>query len=110
MASLCRSWLSVAALALYLVINIGAASLHQHLDQGGTGPASLARQQGSVSTPDHDTSCLFCQVFHLARTLAVHVQFDVRPTAARQALPGSPGQPPCRLAKSIQARAPPPAS
>ncbi len=111
MLSRCRCWIAQASLALYLVVNIGAAALHHHLDrhfstQVAPSGESVCQLQ-TARTIDHDGPCLTCQVLHLARTLPVVLHFDVRPGPVGQALSALPPTSPCQCFLSVQARAPP---
>jgi len=98
-------------MALYLVVNIGAAALHNHLHPGGTPPATsacrLTHDVEPAQASTDDGVCLFCQVSHLARTLIKPTRVDSRPVASGQAVTPEGRRCPCRLARSVRARAPP---
>jgi hypothetical protein len=67
---------SVAALAVYVVVNIGAAAVHHH---HGAAPltdlrpigarASDQLQRSEASTDSDQEHCLLCSVLHLAQSL-----------------------------------------
>ena len=93
MTSLRRSRISMAALAVYLAVNIGAGALHHHAE-GRSGRTPAARDPGlqlqSTNPAEDDDGqhlCLFCHVLHSAKTLSLVVRVQAVSAPVGEAVP-----------------------
>jgi hypothetical protein len=112
MSSLRHPPLCLAALAVYLAVNIGAGALHHHALATQSGRTSAAHSlglqlQSSGSQEDDDDACLLCRVLHLARTLSIVVRVEAVTALAGQALPAVAIARPHFLETATHSRAPP---
>jgi hypothetical protein len=114
MSSLRHPPLCLAALAVYLAVNIGAGALHHHgqglRSERGSAPDNCALQLQSTTGTDSDgeeDACLLCRVLHLARTLSIVVRVEAVTALAGQALPAVAIARPHFLETATHSRAPP---
>ena len=112
MTSLRHPPFCLAALAVYLAVNIGAGTFHHHgleARQTSSDPNStLELQAASSADPDSDDdSCLFCRVLHLARVLPIVVRFEAVTAYTAQAIPAVAIACPHFLETATHSRAPP---
>src|SRR5437763_10846755 len=86
-------WISFAALAIYVGLNVGAAALHHHhheaTEHEPAGVAVLQIQPPGDSDDGEDT-CLLCNVLHLAQTPPALTQVEIATAAAGQPIPATP--------------------
>jgi hypothetical protein len=113
MISLRHSRLSLAALAVYLAVNIGAGTFHHHssIASGRWSPADHScLQLQSPASADNDgdeDDCLFCRVLHLARMLPMVVRVEAVSACAVEAIPAVAIARPHFLETATHSRAPP---
>lgn len=114
MASPRRRCPSLAALAVYLAINLCAGGLHHHPER----PRSRARPAAAnpalelpATSPAEDAcdedTCLLCRLLHVPQTLAVLVRVETGPIRAGKAIPAVALAGPHSLEKTTHSRAPP---
>ena len=105
---------SVATLAVYLTVNLGAGALHHHA--GGqyspTGsvadsPSLQARTPTSAEDDCTPDKCLLCQVLHTARTLSSAVRVEAVLVSAGEAIAAVARARPHSLETATHPRAPP---
>jgi len=104
----------VAALAAYLVVNVGAGALHHHhraeCRPGGspTVPATkLQFENADRNDDDGEEHCLLCSVLHLARILPTPCHLENVAILTDKAFPTAAITRLCALETAVHARAPP---
>jgi hypothetical protein len=104
----------VTALAVYMVVNIGAAAVHHH---HAAAPLSDWRSPGSDRNPvfqtrdtwgdDDAEHCLLCTVLHLAQNLASVLRVETATAVADQVFSDAASIPSHPLGISTYSRGPP---
>jgi Protein of unknown function (DUF2946) len=114
MTSLRQPMFCLAALAVYLAVNIGAGTFHHHGLEATSGQTSSDHnstlQLQAASSADHDgddDSCLFCRVLHLARVLPIVVRVEAVTAYTAQTIPAVAIARAHFLATTTHSRAPP---
>jgi hypothetical protein len=114
-AFFCGPLSSLAALVVYLAVNIGAAAVHHHHAParacGELGVAKRAHPElHSASLADDDDSednCTLCSVLHQVRILAASPNVESLSSPSGETLPAIAHSLPLRIPVATQARAPP---
>ena len=113
MTSLRHPRLCLAALAVYLAVNIGAGALHHHgqglRSERESVPDNCLQFQSTTRTDSdgEEDACLLCRVLHLARVLPIIVRFDAVTANVGKALPAVAIARPHFLETAAHSRAPP---
>jgi hypothetical protein len=104
----------IAALTVYLVVNVGLVALHHHPVAGtrpGEVPAApdtdLQFQTCNTADGDGEEDCLLCSVLHLARTLPTPCYVEAVTAVTGKAFPTSAITRLYPLETAAQPRAPP---
>jgi hypothetical protein len=107
---------SLAALTAYMVVHIGAGSLHQHHHgaamRPGKVPAACGTDlrfltTGQASEEDEEETCLLCSVLHLAQTPPGKLHVEVLIVLTGEAFSAAAIIQPYPLEPPTHARAPP---
>jgi hypothetical protein len=115
MGSLLHRLTAIAALAAYLVVNLGAGALHHHHGTAlGSEHASATPDTGPQfrsgdedDDGDEEETCLLCSVLHLPQPLPCTTDAAVLIDLSGETLPAAPGLRPHLSPTPTRARAPP---
>lgn len=111
-AHVCGPLIRLAALTIYLVVNVGVGTLHHHHDRQSQSESSAQDATGqfrSGEAPDDgdEAHCLLCKVLHLARILTAPCSVEASTLLTDEACPPAARSPFAPLRSASQARAPP---
>jgi hypothetical protein len=104
----------LAALAVYVAVNVGAGALHHHhapdrVAEGlpAVSDSGVQRQTCQSSDSESDEGCLLCNVLHLAQVLPLACDVETSVVLTGKAFPTSAIKPLHHLESTAHARAPP---